>query len=114
MTFRIRRSFHHILAMTMVLAVMFVLSACGKKAEPNGIWQNMNVPESMEFKPDNTGVIQGKNLPPLMFTWKKSADHTYVLEVNFQGQMKQLKAVVSKDALELEGEGGKEHYRKAP
>ena len=114
MTFRIRRATHYLLTITMVIFVVMSLSACGKKAEPNGIWQNMNVPESMEFKSDNTGVIQGKNLPPLMFTWKKSADHAYVLEVNFQGQMKQLKATVAKDALELEGEGGKEHYRKAP
>ena len=88
------------------------LIGCSSKSEPVGKWQNTNVEEQIEFKGDSSGVIKGKNLPPLMFAWRKEAEHSYILDVNFQGQKKSLRAIIQSDSLVLEGEGGKETYRK--
>ncbi len=94
---------------------MVVLSlGCSKKPVVVGTWENTSVRELIEFKADNSGVIQGKNLEPLGFTWKETAKDSYNLSVNFQGQQKILKGFVQNDTLILENEAGKETYRKRP
>lgn len=98
----------------MMFVVMLVSLAlgCSKKPELIGMWENTSVPEMIEFKQDSTGIIQGKNMPPLTFAWKESGPNTYNLDVNFQGQKKALKGVLQDKGLTLEGEHGKETYRK--
>lgn len=103
---------HSLLLATTVIIMAAALLGCSKKPEPVGKWQNTNVEELLEFKDDSSGMIKGKNLPPLMFAWRKEAEHSYILDVNFQGQKKSLRALVQNDSLVLEGEGGKETYRK--
>lgn len=98
-------------ATIVIIMVVFALG-CSKKTEVVGTWENTTVQELMEFKPDNSGVIQGKNLPPLMFTWKETAPNSYHLDVDFQGQKKSLKAVIQDGILALEGSGGQETYKK--
>ncbi|MEI6205476.1 MAG: hypothetical protein WCP20_01705 [Desulfuromonadales bacterium] len=101
-----------LLQATLVIAMMTLAVGCSKKPELVGRWENTTVPELIEFKPDNTGVIQGKNLPPLSFVWQETAKNTYSLDVGFQGQKKRLKGAVDNGTLVLVGEGGKETYRK--
>lgn len=101
-------------ALQTTIAIIMVAFAfgCSKKPEVVGTWENTTVQELMEFKADNSGVIQGKNLPPLMFVWKETAPNSYSLDVDFQGQKKGLKAVVQDGHLVLEGSGGQETYKK--
>ena len=103
-----------LLPATIVIILVALTIGCSKKHELVGTWENTSVPELIEFKPDNSGIIQGKNLPPLMFVWQETAKHLYNLDVNFQGQKKSLKGIVQNDTLVLEGTGGKETYRKIP
>jgi len=107
----LQRCKRHVLLFTVLLFMLLALG-CSKKSELVGIWQNNNVQEMIEFKPNNSGIIQGQNMPPLMFVWKEIAKHTYNLDVDFQGQKKALKGVVQNETLVLEGEQGKETYRK--
>jgi hypothetical protein len=96
-----------------IVCILIALAlGCSKKPEVVGTWENTTVQEMMQFKPDNSGVIQGKNQPPLMFVWQETVKNTYNLDVDFQGQKKSLKAVVQDGTLVLEGSGGKETYKK--
>lgn len=104
----------NLLPATMVLVMVALTFGCSKKSELVGRWENTTVQELIEFKPDNTGVIQGKNLPPLAFAWQEIAKHSYNLDVNFQGQKKGLKCIVQEGVMVLQGESGKETYRKVP
>jgi len=104
----------NLLRAMIVLTLVAGTLGCSKKPELVGNWENTNVQELIEIKPDNSGIIQGKNLPPLLFVWQEIAEHSYNLDVNFQGQMKKLKGVVKDNTLVLEGDGGKETYRKLP
>lgn len=99
---------------SLIAAVLLMMLAlgCSKKADLVGIWQNTSVQESIEFRSDNSGIIQGKQMPPLIFTWKETAKNSYNLEVDFQGQKRGLKALVQDGTMVLEGEQGKESYRK--
>lgn len=101
------------LLQTMIVFMLVALTfGCSKKPDVVGTWENTTVNELMEFKADKSGVIQGKNQQPLMFVWQETAQNLYNLDVNFQGQKKSLKCVVQNGTLTLEGEGGKETYRK--
>ena len=93
---------------TIVIMLVALALGCSKEPELVGRW------ELIEFKSDNSGVMQGKNLQPLMFAWQETAKNSYKIDVNFEGQKKNLKAVVQNGTLLLEGEGGKETYRKVP
>jgi len=104
----------YLLLATIVTIVSMLSIGCSKKQEIVGTWENTAVQELLEFKADKTGMIQGKNLPPLTFAWKEIDKGSYLLDVNFQGQKKSLKAALQDKALSLEGEGGKETYRKVP
>lgn len=92
--------------------VALLLSGCSKKPEVVGLWGNTNVKEMIEFKLDNTGIIHGENVQPLTFTWQETSPHSYNLDVNFQGQKKNLKGVLQDGTLVLESSLGKEIYRK--
>ena len=101
------------LLLATIMAMMVSLAlGCSKKPEVVGTWENTTVQELMEFKSDNSGIIQGKSLPPLKFVWQETAPHSYQLDVDFQGQKKSLKCVVQDGVLVLEGTGGKETYKK--
>ena len=101
-----------LLQATIVIMLAALALGCSKKPEVVGTWENTTVQELMEFKADNSGIIQGKNLPPLTFDWQETAKQTFNLDVHFQGQKKNLKGVVQDGILILEGPGGKETYRK--
>jgi len=101
-----------VLLATLVIIVVTLSMGCTKKNDLVGTWENTTVQELIEFKSDNSGTIQGKNLPPLNFAWKELSKNTYILDVDYQGQKKGLKGIMQNDSLILEGEGGKETYRK--
>ena len=102
----------NVLQVTIVIMLVALALGCSKKPDVVGTWENVNVQELVEFKPDNSGIIQGKNQPLLAFVWKEIAPHSYSLEVDFQGQKKSLQAVVQEGTLVLQGEAGKETYKK--
>ena len=102
----------NLLLATIVIIMAVFAFGCSKKPEVVGTWENTTVQELMEFKSDNSGVIQGKNLPPLMFVWQETEPHSYNLNVDFQGQKKSLKAVVQDGTMVLIGTGGEETYKK--
>jgi len=102
----------NLLRAKLVLITVALALGCSRKPELIGTWENTTVPELIQFMPDNSGVIQGKNQQLLVFAWKETAKHSYDLDVNFQGQKKSLKGSVINGFLVLEGEGGKETYAK--
>ncbi|WP_224981150.1 hypothetical protein [Geomonas agri] len=102
----------NVLQATIVIMLVALALGCSKKPDVVGTWENVNVQELVEFKPDNSGVIQGKNQPALAFVWRETTPHSYSLEVDFQGDKKGLKAVVQEETLVLKSESGKETYRK--
>ncbi len=102
----------NLLRAKLVLITVALAVGCSRKPELIGTWENTTVPELIQFMPDNSGVIQGKNQQLLVFAWKETAKHSYDLDVNFQGQKKSLKGSVINGFLVLEGEGGKETYAK--
>lgn len=99
------------------LAVMLLLMAfsCSKSgSELVGVWDNVNAPESVEFKPDNSGMFtyQNSNNPPLAFSWKETSKNIYILDVDFMGNRKILTTTVSDKGLSIESAMGKELYKK--
>jgi len=107
-----RLTLRNLLQAKLVLILVALALGCSQKPELVGTWENTTVPELVQFMPDNSGVIQGKNQQPLTFAWIQTAKHSYYLDVSFQGQRRSLKGAVINGFLVLEGEGGKETYAK--
>ena len=102
---------------SIALAAMLLMLAFGcvkSGADITGILDNAKVQEVVEFKQDGTGVFtypDGKN-PPLAFTWKRSVNNSYTLDVDFIGTKRTLIGTVQDKFLQIESTMGKELYNK--
>lgn len=93
-----------------IVVVLFVYGCSKAGTEPVGVWSNVQTPESVEFKADNTGLFVVKGLPSLVFTWKPIKNSQVRVDVNFQGTMRTLIGRVEGDNFILEGSGQKATY----
>ena len=93
----------------LLLFVSFTtLALCGcnrSGKELVGKWSNAAMPETVEFKADNSGTFQVQGAPSLPFAWKMTNKERVELNVPFQGQSRTLHGRLSGDSLMLEGEG---------
>jgi hypothetical protein len=91
-----------------------VFSCSKPDSELIGTWENAKAPEVLEFKQDGTGVFTYPNnaTPPLNFVWKKTAENSYALEVNYMGNNRIITATLKDKALSLTSNMGIETYKK--
>ncbi len=97
-----------------LLTIMLALGCTKTGPEIVGAWENIKVPEIVEFKPDGTGVFTYPNSqnPPLVFSWLQAVKNSYILNVDFMGSRKTLTATISDKRLSIESTLGKELYQK--
>jgi hypothetical protein len=98
-----------------ILLLLLCASGCSSK-EQNlvGVWNNTNVPETLEFRADKTGTIISVHQPPLGFTWQKSGESKYALNIVYSGQQTVLNGYIQDSTFVLQRGVEKETYRKTP
>lgn len=103
--------------LTVVAGIMLLLLvfSCSKSgSDLTGKWYNVKVPEIAEFKQDGTGSFSYPNNqnPPLIFNWKKTADNSYSIDVNYMGTKRVLTGKLEGKSLNIESNVGTEVYNK--
>lgn len=101
------------------LPVLVVLLLCAfgcssKGQELVGMWNNTNVPETMEFRADKTGVITAVDKHKMDFTWQLNSKNNFSININYGGQKTAVNAILQDNTLVLEMNAVKETYRKKP
>jgi len=111
----VRDRMHGFLSICIPVLLIALILGCSK-ANPEivGIWDNIKAPESVEFKPDGTGVFTYRDSgnPPLTFAWKQVVKNSYILDVNFMGNRKNLTATIHSSTLGIESTTGEELYQR--
>lgn len=109
----VKVSLRRFLPVVVMLLLILCVSGCSSKDhELVGIWNNTNVPETMEFKADKTGTITAVDKKLISFTWHENAKHKYSVDINYGGQKTAVNCVVQDNTLILENGMVKETYRK--
>ena len=97
-------------------ALIITLTLGCAKGDPEivGRWDNIKAPESVEFKPDGTGVFtyQNSQNPPLVFVWSQAIKNSYILDINFMGSRKNLTATIRSGTLGIVSTTGEELYQR--
>lgn len=96
----------------LVVAVMFAFGCAKGEVSLVGTWANAQVPETIEFKSDQSGVFVVKDKPSLPFKWTLVDNGRVKMDIDFQGTVKTLYGKVDKDVFVMESDGQKATYRK--
>ena len=90
----------------LILATLLEGAACKSKQDRLiGLWDNVLLPETVQFKKDNTGQFVVKNMPTLRFTWQKMSDNTFQMNIDFEGGKKVLNGTLDNDTISLKNNG---------
>jgi hypothetical protein len=95
-----------------VLMMLVVTTGCNKAYGVVGTWANPQVPETVQFKADHTGVFVVKGSPSLQFTWQDDKNGMVRLDISIQGTVKSLYGKLDNGAFVIAGNGQKAVYRR--
>lgn len=102
-----------VLVLVLMAAVCLFFMGCNKKSDVTGKWKNVNLPETLEFKKDQTGTFKVQNNPSLQFKWKTLPDGRIALDINFMGNARTLYGKLEKNTFVLSGNGEQAVYNRA-
>ena len=95
-----------------VAVVCLVFLGCNQGNDVTGKWKNTNLPETIEFKKDKSGIFTVQNAPSLPFKWKILGDGRIQLDINFMGTAKTLYGKLEKNTFVLIGNGEQAVYNR--
>ena len=100
--------------MPILALICLVCIGCSKhdNASLIGKWQNVSMPETVDFKADQTGTFEIQGSPGLAFNWEKRIDGTVRVNIRFQGKIQTLTGRIDKDTFILEGNNEQARYKK--
>lgn len=98
--------------MLVLATVILVGVGCRQGNDVTGKWKNVNVPETIEFKKDMSGVFTVQNSPSLPFKWKIVGDGKVELDINFKGNVRTLYGKLEKNSFVLTGNGEQAVYNR--
>lgn len=101
-----------VVLMVVLAALCVVFSGCKQGGDVVGKWKNVNIPETIEFKKDMSGVFTVQNNPSLPFRWKDAGDGKIELDINFRGTVRTLYGKVDKNTFVLTGNGEQAVYNR--
>jgi len=113
MTNQVLRKPARVLTAAIGIMLLLLVFSCSKSGSNlTGKWYNVKVPEIAEFKQDGTGSFSYSNNqnPPLIFSWKKTADNSYSIDVNYMGSKRILTGKLDGKNLNIESNVGIEVY----
>lgn len=96
----------------LVVAVLFVFGCAKGESTLVGTWANVQLPETIEFKSDRTGVFVVKDKPSLPFKWTVVDNDRVKLDIDVQGTVRTLYGKLDNGAFVMETDGQKATYRK--
>lgn len=96
----------------LIVAVLFAFGCAKGEVSPVGTWANDKLPETIEFKGDQTGVFVVKDKPSLSFKWTAADKGRVKMDIDFQGTVKTLYGKVDNGTFVMESDGQKATYRK--
>ncbi len=100
-------------ALKFALVIAVFICGCSKTGvTPVGVWGNAQLPETVEFRSDKSGVFVVKGQPSLAFTWEAADDSRVKVNVNFQGTIRSLAGRIDGDTFFLEGAGQQATYHR--
>ncbi|WP_129126942.1 hypothetical protein [Geomonas oryzae] len=92
--------------------MLLVALGCNRAEGVVGTWANPQLPETVQFKADHTGVFVVKDLPSLQFTWQDDKNGTVRLDVAIRGTVKSLYGKLDNGAFVIAGNGQRAVYRR--
>jgi hypothetical protein len=102
-----------VLIVVSLAAFCLIFFGCKQKNDVTGMWKNVNLPETLEFRKDQTGTFTVKNNPSLQFKWQALPDGRVELDVAFMGNKRVLYGKIEKDTFILSGNGEQAVYSRA-
>ncbi|WP_243371548.1 hypothetical protein [Geotalea sp. SG265] len=101
-----------VVVLVSIAAVCLFFLGCNKKSEVTGKWKNVNLPETLEFRKDQSGTFTVQNNPSLQFKWKALPDGRIELDINFMGNVRILYGKMEKSTFVLGGNGEQAIYNR--
>ncbi len=96
----------------LIFAVLLAFGCAKGEVTLVGTWANVQLPETIEFKNDRTGIFVVKDKPSLPFKWTVADDGRVKLDIDVQGTVRTLYGKLDKGAFVMENNGQKATYRK--
>src|SRR5512146_3421279 len=96
----------------LVVAVLFAFGCAKGESALVGTWANAQLPETIEFKNDRTGVFVVKDKPSLPFKWAVADNGRVKLDIDIQGTVRTLYGKLDNGAFVMETNGQTATYRK--
>jgi hypothetical protein len=95
-----------------IVLFLFVFGCTLSEHNPTGTWENVQTPETVEFKSDQTGIFVVKDKPSLPFKWALVENGKVKMDINIHGMIKTLYGKVDNGSFVMESDGVKATYRK--
>ncbi len=96
----------------LLVGVLFVCGCAKSEVGLVGTWANVQLPETIEFKSDQTGVFVVKDKPSLPFKWAVADKGRVKLDIDVQGTVRTLYGKLDDGTFVMESDGQKATYRK--
>ncbi len=96
-----------------IVAALFIFGCAKSEVALVGTWANVQLPETIEFKSDRTGVFVVKDKPSLPFKWTVDNNGQVRVDIDVQGTVKTLYGKVDNGVFVMGSDGQKATYRKA-
>lgn len=96
-----------------IVAFLFILGCTRSETTLTGTWTNVQTPETVEFKSDQTGLFVVKDKPSLPFRWSLVDNGRVKMDINYLGTVKTLYGKIDNGTIVMESDGVKATYRKA-
>lgn len=96
----------------LIVVVLFAFGCAKGDVSLVGTWSNVQLPETIEFKSDRTGVFVVKDKPSLPFKWTVADNGRIKLDIAVQGTVRTLYGKLDNGAFVMENDGQKATYRK--
>lgn len=96
----------------LIVAVLFAFGCAKGEVGLVGTWANVQLPETIEFKGDQTGVFVVKDKPSLPFKWTVVDNGRVKMDIDVQGTVRILYGKLDNGAFVMENDGQKAVYRK--
>ncbi len=99
-------------ARLLIVAVLFVFGCAKSEVSVVGTWANVQLPETIQFKADRSGLFVVKDKPSLPFKWTVVDNGRVKMDIDVQGTVKTLYGKVDNGLFVMESDGQKATYRK--
>ncbi len=96
----------------LIFAALFAFGCAKGESSLVGTWANAQLPETIEFKGDQTGVFVVKDKPSLPFKWAVADKGRVKLDIDVQGTVRTLYGKLDDGTFVMESDGQKATYRK--